>query len=72
MSRLAVVTALASGLLAGCVTEQNERLSMACQVSKCDCVSSTLVFFGSKPVEWLSDGRASCPEGYNLRKLSSP
>jgi hypothetical protein len=61
---------LIGGAAAGCgVSEQEaERLSLACQFSRCDCVS-VAIFGGSEPVRWRDDGSAYCPDGYALRKL---
>lgn len=71
----AILTALVLGLLAGCAEQaerENARLSLACELAKCDCVSNTLTFFDSRPVQWNADGSAACPEGYHLRRLSEP
>lgn len=60
------------GLLAGCsaaADREAERLSLACQVSKCDCISNALTFFDEEPIRWNKDGTAYCPEGYHLRRL---
>lgn len=62
------------GLLAGCsaaAEREAERLALACQVSKCDCISNTLTFFDEEAVRWDKDGKAYCPEGYHLRRLET-
>jgi len=62
-----------AGLLAGCADRAESeaaKLSLACQVSKCDCISDTVSFFDEEPVQWKQDGTASCPEGYHLRRLT--
>jgi len=62
---------LALGLL-GCASEvekQSTKLSLACEVTKCDCASDFMTLFDSQPVQWKPDGSASCPEGYHLRRL---
>jgi hypothetical protein len=70
-----VLSALVIGILGGCTAageKEAERLSLACEFARCDCVSSTLLFFDSEPVVWKPDGSASCREGYNLRRLEEP
>lgn len=67
--------AIAIGLLAGCAgaaEKEAARLALACQLSKCDCVSNSFTVFDSEPVLWKPDGSASCPEGYHLRRLEAP
>jgi hypothetical protein len=68
----AALSAIVIGVLAGCsavAEKEAERLSLACQFSRCDCVSSAVLFFDSEPVVWKADGSASCREGYHLRRL---
>jgi hypothetical protein len=70
--RRRIVVALIGGALAGCAAEAEKeaaRLSLACQVSRCDCISNTFAFFDSQPVQWKQDGAAYCPDGYHLRRL---
>lgn len=60
------------GVLAGCAAaaeKEAAKLSLACQVSRCDCVSDVLTFFDTQPVQWKQDGVAYCPEDYHLRRL---
>jgi hypothetical protein len=44
---------------------------MACQLSKCDCISNTFLFADTEPVQWKPDGAAYCRDGYHLRRLES-
>jgi hypothetical protein len=69
----AILSILVLGLVAGCAAEAEKeatKLSLACQMSRCDCASDVMALFDTEPVQWKSDGRASCPEGYHLRRLS--
>lgn len=73
MQRL--LSAIVLGLLAGCAgaaEREGARLSLACQLSKCDCVSNSFTVFDSEPVQWQPDGSASCRDGYHLRRLEAP
>jgi hypothetical protein len=68
-----IAIGLVCGAVAGCAAEAEReaaRLSLACQVSKCDCASDIFVIFDSEPIQWKDDGSASCPEGYHLRRLT--
>ena len=68
----AVLSSIVIGILGGCTAaaeKEAERLSLACQLSRCDCVSGAFVFVNSEPVVWKPDGSASCREGYYLRRL---
>jgi len=68
-----ILPILILGLVAGCgaaAEKEATKLSFACQVSKCDCVSNVLAFFDTQSVQWKSDGSAYCPEGYHLRRLA--
>ena len=69
----AILSLLVLGLVAGCAAaaeKENTKLSLACQMSRCDCASDVLALFNSEPVQWKPDGTASCREGYHLRRLS--
>jgi len=71
--RRAILSILVFGFMAGCaaqVEKETAKLSIACEVSRCDCASDILTLFVSQPVQWKSDGSASCPDGYHLRRLS--
>jgi hypothetical protein len=71
----AALSAILIGILGGCTAtaeKEAERLSLACQLSRCDCVSGTFLFLDSEPVVWKPDGSASCREGYYLRRLEEP
>jgi hypothetical protein len=68
----AILPTLILGLVAGCAAEVEKeatKLSLACQVSKCDCASNFMTLFDTQPVQWRSDGSAYCPEDYHLRRL---
>jgi hypothetical protein len=67
-----VLSVVAAGLMAGCsaaAEKEAERLSLACEFTRCDCVSNSLLILDSEPVIWQPDGSASCREGYHLRRL---
>jgi len=69
----AILSIFLLGFAAGCaaqVEKETAKMSYACQVSRCDCASNVLTLFDSQPVQWKSDGTASCPDGYHLRRLS--
>lgn len=71
-ANMAALSVLLGGVLAGCTAaaeKEAERLSLACEFSRCDCVSNSFLFFDSEPVVWKPDGSASCREGYHLRRL---
>ena len=47
------------------------QLALACQIKKCECRAPHRSFTFTadpppKPIEWRSDGSASCPAGYEL------
>lgn len=68
----AVLSAIVVGVLSGCTAaaeKEAEKLSFACQLSRCDCVSNSFLFFDSEPVLWKQDGTAYCREDYHLRRL---
>jgi hypothetical protein len=68
----AILSVILIGVLAGCTAaaeKESERLSLACQFARCDCVSNAVLFFDSEPVIWQQDGSASCREDYHLRRL---
>jgi hypothetical protein len=68
----AVLSVIVIGVLGGCsaaAEKEAERLSLACEFSRCDCISNSFLFFESEPVIWQQDGSASCREGYHLRRL---
>jgi hypothetical protein len=70
--RRAVLLTLVLGLVAACAAaaeKEAAKLSLACQVSKCDCASNFMTLFDSQPVQWKADGSAYCPEDYHLRRL---
>jgi len=69
----AILSTLIMGLVAGCAAEaekENAKLSIACEVSPCDCASNYMTLFDSQPVQWKPDGSASCPADYHLRRLA--
>jgi hypothetical protein len=69
-----ILSVIAIGLLLGCTAaaeKEAERLSMACQLSKCDCISNTFLFADTEPVQWKPDGAAYCRDGYHLRRLEA-
>ena len=71
--RRAIFSILILGLITGCAGEAEKEattLSLACEMSKCDCVSDVLAFFDTEPVQWKPDGKAYCPKGYHLRRLA--
>jgi len=68
-----ILSILVLGLVAGCAAaaeKETAKLSLACQMSRCDCASDVMAIFDTEPVQWKSDGTASCREGYHLRRLS--
>lgn len=68
----AILSVLVLGIVGGCaaaVEKEATKLSLACQVSRCDCASNVMTLFDSQPAQWKSDGSAYCPEGYHLRRL---
>jgi hypothetical protein len=69
----ATLSLLVLGLVAGCAAaaeKENAKLSLACQMSRCECAHDVMALFDTQPVQWKPDGSASCPEGYHLRRLS--
>jgi hypothetical protein len=69
----AILSTLILGLLSGCaaaIEKETAKLSLACEVSKCDCASNFMTLFDSQPVQWKPDGTAYCPEDYHLRRLT--
>ncbi len=65
-ARLCIMPLLGAAL-AACApgAQETERLSIACQLSKCACASRDVatLFDDPKPVLWNADGTAYCPEG---------
>jgi hypothetical protein len=71
----AVLSAIVLGVLGACsaaAEKEAANLSLACQFSRCDCVSNSFLFFDTQPVVWKQDGTASCPVDYHLRRLEAP
>lgn len=69
-----VLSVIAIGLLVGCsaaAEKEAANLSLACQLSKCDCISNTFLFADTEPVQWKADGTAHCRDGYHLRRLEA-
>ena len=70
----AVLLALTLCLLSGCAEQaakESAKLSVACQITKCDCASDFMTLFDSQPITWKPDGTASCPDGYHLRRIQA-
>ena len=71
---LAFVVALT--VVAACAEKRQPpaSLALACQVTKCTCVDSTAPFMGAAktvPVLWQKNGDASCPQGFELRRVAT-
>ena len=61
--------------LAGCAPESSmnqQDLSLACEMRKCDCAPDSSTFDPGIPVQWQLDGSAYCKKGYHLRILDLP
>jgi hypothetical protein len=53
--------------------DEGAQLGLACEVAKCECRAQHTVLSFSKapppaPIEWRTDGSASCPVGYVLTR----
>jgi hypothetical protein len=51
--------------------EDQSRLSLACEVTKCSCIAQEHSAFRkteTRPVQWRRDGSAACPEGFYLAR----
>lgn len=70
------VTVILAAVTAGCALAQSTEtgsLAGACQFRPCECVragASLSPFAEVKPVEWLINGDATCPDGFRLRLAS--
>jgi hypothetical protein len=60
-------------LLAACTSPQsdNKNLSLACEVSKCDCIEDGVFGKNAQPPSWKPDGTAFCPVNFHLRALET-
>ncbi len=74
MARLCMAL-LVPVVVAGCASDAPpQQLSKACAVRACTCVDTSVAWWRKKPTTeplWTVNGRAYCPEGYQLRLTDS-
>jgi hypothetical protein len=63
---------LALSACAGNDAANQQNLSLACEMRKCDCAPDNEPFKPGVPVLWQTDGSTYCPKAYHLRVLDQP
>ncbi|HZS85393.1 MAG TPA: hypothetical protein VFA50_21170 [Stellaceae bacterium] len=71
---LAVILALSACSALLPAKEDQKQLSLACEVARCECRAARSGFAftaapAPAPIEWRTDGSASCPAGYQLSRV---